>query len=257
MAGSSCGGDRGAAGVAARDSHDRRFPAGRRRVHGLRDVVPRGADRRRGGAGARARARPGRAGAATRSSSSRTRATRALALEAARAFDGPRWLITGKPDSPLGELCEEVVVATPAIEQSWCHTASYTCAVATIAGVPRARRLRAGRRSGGGARRPRAGVRSRAVPDRGRGARLADGAGGGAEAARGRVRGRRGARDGAAAARPSGGGRRDGALLRARGRGAGGRASRARRPRRCGSSGARRRWWRPRIRWWTSSASSC
>src|SRR4249920_1051408 len=57
----------------------------------------------------------------------------ALSLEAAQAFDGPRWLITGKPDSPLGELCEEVVVATPAIEGSWCHTASYTCAVAAIA----------------------------------------------------------------------------------------------------------------------------
>jgi glucosamine--fructose-6-phosphate aminotransferase (isomerizing) len=56
-----------------------------------------------------------------------------MTLEAARAWDGPRWLITGKPDSPLGELCEEVVVATPAIEESWCHTASYTCAVATIA----------------------------------------------------------------------------------------------------------------------------
>jgi glutamine---fructose-6-phosphate transaminase (isomerizing) len=57
----------------------------------------------------------------------------AMSLEAARAWDGPRWLITGKRDSPLGELCEEVVVATPAIEESWCHTASYTCAVATIA----------------------------------------------------------------------------------------------------------------------------
>jgi glutamine---fructose-6-phosphate transaminase (isomerizing) len=57
----------------------------------------------------------------------------AMTLEAARAWDGPRWLITGKPDSPLGELCEEVVVATPAVEESWCHTASYTCAVATIA----------------------------------------------------------------------------------------------------------------------------
>jgi glutamine---fructose-6-phosphate transaminase (isomerizing) len=56
-----------------------------------------------------------------------------LSLEAARGWDGPRWLITGKADSPLGELCEEVVVATPASEESWCHTASYTCAVATIA----------------------------------------------------------------------------------------------------------------------------
>jgi glucosamine--fructose-6-phosphate aminotransferase (isomerizing) len=55
-----------------------------------------------------------------------------LTLEAARAWDGPRWLVTGKPDSPLGELCEEVTVATPAVEESWCHTASYTCAVAAI-----------------------------------------------------------------------------------------------------------------------------
>ncbi len=56
----------------------------------------------------------------------------ALTIEAVRAWDGPAWLITGKPDSPLAELCDEVVVATPAVEQSWCHTASYTCAVAAI-----------------------------------------------------------------------------------------------------------------------------
>jgi glutamine---fructose-6-phosphate transaminase (isomerizing) len=59
----------------------------------------------------------------------------AVTLEAARTFRGPKWLVTGKPDSPLGELCDEVVVATPEIEQSWCHTASYTCAVATIAAL--------------------------------------------------------------------------------------------------------------------------
>jgi glucosamine--fructose-6-phosphate aminotransferase (isomerizing) len=57
----------------------------------------------------------------------------AMTLEAARAWAGPRWLVTGKPDSALGELCEDVVVATPAVEESWCHTASYTCAVATVA----------------------------------------------------------------------------------------------------------------------------
>jgi fructoselysine-6-P-deglycase FrlB-like protein len=56
----------------------------------------------------------------------------ALSLEAARAFDGPVWLVTGKPDSPLGELADEVVVATPEIEKSWCHTVSYTCAVAAM-----------------------------------------------------------------------------------------------------------------------------
>src|SRR5205814_5778087 len=58
-----------------------------------------------------------------------------LTLEAARAWAGPVWLITGKPDSPLGELADEVVVATPEVEKSWCHTASYTCAVAAIAAL--------------------------------------------------------------------------------------------------------------------------
>ncbi len=58
-----------------------------------------------------------------------------VTLEAARAFRGPKWLVTGKPDSPLGELCDEVVVATPEIEQSWCHTASYTCAIAALAAL--------------------------------------------------------------------------------------------------------------------------
>jgi glucosamine--fructose-6-phosphate aminotransferase (isomerizing) len=55
-----------------------------------------------------------------------------LSVEAARAFPGPKWLVTGKPDSPLGELAEEVIVATPEVEQSWCHTVSYTCAVAAV-----------------------------------------------------------------------------------------------------------------------------
>jgi glucosamine--fructose-6-phosphate aminotransferase (isomerizing) len=58
-----------------------------------------------------------------------------LTLEAARAWRGRRWLVTGKADGPIAELCEEVVVCTPAIEESWCHTASYTCAVATIAAL--------------------------------------------------------------------------------------------------------------------------
>jgi len=58
-----------------------------------------------------------------------------LTLEAARAFHGRRWLVTGKQDSPLGVLCDEVVVATPAVEESWCHTASYTCAVAALAAL--------------------------------------------------------------------------------------------------------------------------
>ena len=58
-----------------------------------------------------------------------------LTLEAARAWRGPRWLVTGKPDSPIAELCDEVIVCTPAIEESWCHTVSYTCAVAAIAAL--------------------------------------------------------------------------------------------------------------------------
>jgi glucosamine--fructose-6-phosphate aminotransferase (isomerizing) len=56
----------------------------------------------------------------------------ALTLEAARAFDGDVWLVTGTPESPLGDVAKEVIVATPEIERSWCHTASYTCAVAAI-----------------------------------------------------------------------------------------------------------------------------
>jgi fructoselysine-6-P-deglycase FrlB-like protein len=58
-----------------------------------------------------------------------------LTLEAARAWRGPRWLVTGKADGPIAELCDEVVVCTPEIEESWCHTASYTCAVAALAGL--------------------------------------------------------------------------------------------------------------------------
>jgi glutamine---fructose-6-phosphate transaminase (isomerizing) len=58
-----------------------------------------------------------------------------LTLEAARAWRGPRWLVTGRADGPIADLCDEVVVCTPAIEESWCHTASYTCAVAAIAAL--------------------------------------------------------------------------------------------------------------------------
>ena len=58
-----------------------------------------------------------------------------VTLEAARAWQGPRWLVTGRADGPIAELCDEVVVCTPEIEESWCHTASYTCAVAAIAAL--------------------------------------------------------------------------------------------------------------------------
>ena len=58
-----------------------------------------------------------------------------LTLEAAQAFDGPTWLVTGKPGSDLAALCDEVVYATPEVEKSYCHTASYTCAVAALAAL--------------------------------------------------------------------------------------------------------------------------
>jgi glucosamine--fructose-6-phosphate aminotransferase (isomerizing) len=61
--------------------------------------------------------------------------TTPLTLEAARVFSGPKWLVTGAAASPLAELAEEVVVCTPEVERSWCHTASYTCAVATLAAL--------------------------------------------------------------------------------------------------------------------------
>jgi glucosamine--fructose-6-phosphate aminotransferase (isomerizing) len=58
-----------------------------------------------------------------------------LTLEAARAFPGEVWLLTGTPSSPLAEAADEVIVCTPEVERSWCHTASYTCAVATLASL--------------------------------------------------------------------------------------------------------------------------
>jgi glucosamine--fructose-6-phosphate aminotransferase (isomerizing) len=59
----------------------------------------------------------------------------ALTLEAAQAFRGEVWLVTGKAESPLASLADQVVVCTPEIERSWCHTASYTCAVAAVAAL--------------------------------------------------------------------------------------------------------------------------
>jgi glucosamine 6-phosphate synthetase-like amidotransferase/phosphosugar isomerase protein len=58
-----------------------------------------------------------------------------ITTKAVEAWDGPTWLITGAPASPLGRACDEVVVAAPEIEQSWCHTASYTSAIAAIAAL--------------------------------------------------------------------------------------------------------------------------
>jgi glutamine---fructose-6-phosphate transaminase (isomerizing) len=53
-----------------------------------------------------------------------------LTLEAVEAFAGETWLITGAPESALARAVDHVVVATPEIEKSYCHTASYTSAVA-------------------------------------------------------------------------------------------------------------------------------
>ena len=61
--------------------------------------------------------------------------TTPVTLEAARAFAGTKWLVSGKEDGPIADLCEEVIVATPELERSWCHTASYTCAVAALAAL--------------------------------------------------------------------------------------------------------------------------
>jgi glucosamine--fructose-6-phosphate aminotransferase (isomerizing) len=55
-----------------------------------------------------------------------------VTLEAAQAFDGPVWLVTGKAESSLAEVADEVLVVTPEVEESYCHTASYTCAVAAL-----------------------------------------------------------------------------------------------------------------------------
>jgi fructoselysine-6-P-deglycase FrlB-like protein len=56
-----------------------------------------------------------------------------MALEAVRAFSGPVWLVTGKEESPLAEAADVVLVVTPEVEESYCHTASYTAAVAALA----------------------------------------------------------------------------------------------------------------------------
>ena len=53
-----------------------------------------------------------------------------LTLEAVEGFRGQTWLVTGAPESPIARAADHVVVATPEVEESYCHTASYTCAVA-------------------------------------------------------------------------------------------------------------------------------
>ena len=69
-----------------------------------------------------------------------------LTLEAVEKFEGETWLITGAPESPIARAADQVVVATPEIEKSYCHTVSYTCAVAAgrvlqgedVSGLPEA-----------------------------------------------------------------------------------------------------------------------
>jgi glucosamine--fructose-6-phosphate aminotransferase (isomerizing) len=58
-----------------------------------------------------------------------------LTLEAAQAFTGRKVLVTGKPESELAIIADEVIVCTPEVEESYCHTASYTCAVAALAAL--------------------------------------------------------------------------------------------------------------------------
>jgi glucosamine--fructose-6-phosphate aminotransferase (isomerizing) len=54
----------------------------------------------------------------------------ALTREAVERFEGETWLITGTSDGPIARAADHVVVATPEIEKSYCHTVSYVCAVA-------------------------------------------------------------------------------------------------------------------------------
>jgi glutamine---fructose-6-phosphate transaminase (isomerizing) len=58
-----------------------------------------------------------------------------LTLEAVKAWRGEAWLVTAVAESELAEACDEVVVCAPCVEESWCHTASYTAAVATLAAL--------------------------------------------------------------------------------------------------------------------------
>jgi glucosamine--fructose-6-phosphate aminotransferase (isomerizing) len=58
-----------------------------------------------------------------------------LTLEAATQFQGPVWLVTGRAEGPIAELADEVFVVAPELEESYCHTASYTSAVAALAAL--------------------------------------------------------------------------------------------------------------------------
>ena len=58
-----------------------------------------------------------------------------MTLEAARRCGREKWCVTGARDSSLARMCDEVIVCTPDLEKSMCHTASYTCAVAALAAL--------------------------------------------------------------------------------------------------------------------------
>ena len=53
-----------------------------------------------------------------------------LTLEAVESFPGETWLVTGAAESKLASAVDHAVVVTPEIEESYCHTASYTSAIA-------------------------------------------------------------------------------------------------------------------------------
>ena len=159
----------------------------------------------------------------------------ALTLEAVRGFEGETWLITGAAESAIAKAADNVVVATPAIEESYCHTVSYTCAVAA------GRALRGEDVSGLAAdvfRELDAEPIGASEHDRyvvaGAGSDAATVARGGSQAPRGRARRGGGAPDGAAPPRAPRGHRLVGPLLRAGGRGTRCRAGRRR------DAGARR-----------------
>ena len=65
--------------------------------------------------------------------------TTPLTREAAAAFSGERWLVTGRHDAEAAESVyagfDVVIEAAPELERSMCHTASYTCAVAALAAL--------------------------------------------------------------------------------------------------------------------------
>jgi glutamine---fructose-6-phosphate transaminase (isomerizing) len=61
--------------------------------------------------------------------------TTALTTEVVRGFRGETWLVTGAPESPLASLVDEVVQVAPEIEESYCHTKSYTVALAGCAAM--------------------------------------------------------------------------------------------------------------------------